>query len=170
MQSKKRFLTLIFVLNLILVGCGTARFLPTETIYLPPTLAATLPIIQTTLPTTLPITPTPSCRNDLTFLQDLTLPDGSIVIPGDSLDKRWEVENTGTCNWEIGYTLRLITGSEMGAHPEHPLFPARAGSVATIRIIYTAPDASGIYRSAWQAYDSEGEVFGDPIFIEIVVP
>jgi len=161
---------IIFLISLILIGCGAFNFLPTQSVYIPPTLAASPQSLQTPLPTDIPATPTPSCRNNLTFIEDLTLPDGTVVNSGETLDKRWQVENNGTCNWEAGYTLRLITGPDMDATPEQALYPARAGTETTIRVIYTAPSESGIYRSAWQAYDPEGEAFGDPIFIEIVVP
>jgi hypothetical protein len=162
------YLTPIFIISFLLSGCSS--LFPTQPVFVPPTLAATSRAIQTPLPTTLPATPTPSCINNLAYISDLTLPDGTFVNPGESLDKRWQVENTGTCNWEEGYTLRLITGPEMGGVPEHHLYPARAGTEAVIRIIYTAPAEPGIYRSAWQAYDPNGQAFGDPIFIEIIVP
>lgn len=162
-------LCLALLLATALVGCN-ARLFPTPDVYVPPTLAATpppasLPPAAGTAPT-----PTPSCTNYLQFLTDLTIPDGTSVSPGAELDKRWQVKNTGTCNWEVGYTLRLIAGPEMGAPPVHPLYPARAGAEAVIRILYTAPAASGIYRSAWQAHTPDGAPFGEPIFIEIVVP
>lgn len=113
--------------------------------------------------------PTPLCVNDLTFLEDLTIPDGAVVQPGDELDKRWLVENSGTCNWDRDYGLVLIGGPDMGAAQHQALFPARSGARAVIRIIFTAPEEPGVYRSAWQARDPSGELFGDPFFIEIVV-
>lgn len=57
----------------------------------------------------------------------------------------------------------------MGTPPEKALIPARSGNQAEIRIIFTAPTEPGSYRSAWQAQDPQGDLFGDPIFIEIVV-
>ena len=93
-----------------------------------------------------------------------------MVNPGETLDKRWQVQNNGACNWGFGYTLRVVTGPDLGAAPEQALFPARAGTDAVIQILYTAPTEPGIYRSAWQAFDSTGRAFGDPIFIEVVVP
>jgi hypothetical protein len=158
------------IFTLFLTGCSTLNLFPTPDVYVPPTLAASPPPVETALPTPLPVTPTPTCRNNLIYLEDLTLPDGTNVNPGETLDKRWLVKNDGTCNWEAGYTLRLITGPDMGAAPEQPLYPARADTEATLRLLYTAPAESGIYRSAWQAFDPSGQAFGDPIFIEIVVP
>ncbi len=158
------------LLLLVLTGCSSLGLVPTQSLYVPPTLAASPQPLETPLPTLNPATPTPSCTNNLTYLEDLTLPDGTVVNPGETLDKRWQVTNEGTCNWGAGYTLRLITGPDMGAEPEQALYPARAGTETTIRVIYIAPAESGTYRSAWQAFDPGGQAFGDPVFIEIVVP
>lgn len=163
---------------LILSACGAGR---APTPYLPPTIAPTSPLtvpvnqVQANLVTeTVDLespeaTPTPACVPILTFLEDLTVPDGSLVTPGSILDKRWRVENSGTCNWDENYRLKLIAGPELGAKPEQALYPARSGTQAVLRIIFTAPEEPGPYRSAWQAYDPGGEPFGDPFFIEIVV-
>ena len=121
--------------------------------------------------TQIPDTPTPICLDGLIFLEDITIPDGTQVFTGDILDKRWKVENSGTCNWNSAYRIKLLDGIAMEASQEQALYPARAGSTAIIRIIYTAPKEPGFYRSAWQAVSPKGEFFGDPIFIDIeVVP
>lgn len=113
--------------------------------------------------------PTPACVSNLSYLEDLTIPDGTQVFAGQSLDKRWLVENTGSCNWDDRYSLRLVSGSSMGASEILALYPARGGIQASIRIELTAPNEPGAYRSAWQAYDPQGQPFGDPIYIDIVV-
>ena len=84
--------------------------------------------------------------------------------PVRPLDKRWEVENSGTCNWDERYRLQLIAGPEMGAPPEQALYPARSGTQAVIRIVFTAPAEPGTYRSAWQAYNPAGRALWRPIF------
>lgn len=163
---------------LILSACTGS---PTPTLYVPPTLAATLPLVQT--PKTqdnsatevaaqeIPqVTPTPSCNANLRFLEDLTIPDGTLVQPETILDKRWWVENSGTCNWDRQYRLKLISGPEMGAASEYALFPARSGTQALVQISFTAPEEPGAYRSAWQAFDPQDQPFGDPFFIEVIVP
>ncbi len=137
--------------------------------YRPPTLAPTNP----------PATSTPlpvagesedrDCTDSLTFVTDVTIPDGTAVMAGSSIDKRWEVKNNGTCNWDNSYSLRLIGGPEMGANPQQALIPARSGSQIVIRMEFVAPDEPGGYRSAWQAFNPEGVAFGDPFYIEIVV-
>jgi hypothetical protein len=62
---------------------------------------------------------------------------------------------------------KLIAGPDMSASTDQALYPARSGSQATIRIIFTAPNESGVYRSAWQAHNPAGQPFGDPVFIEV---
>jgi hypothetical protein len=130
----------------------------------PPESYVDNPPVETPAPTVVP-----ECYNGLFFVEDLTIPDGTQVAPGTMLDKRWRVQNTGTCNWDDGYRLKEIAGPELGAAPEQRLYPARSGSEATIRIQFTAPEEAGTYRSAWQAYDLEDRPFGDPFFIEVVV-
>ncbi|MCS6907515.1 MAG: NBR1-Ig-like domain-containing protein [Anaerolineales bacterium] len=107
--------------------------------------------------------------NSLRFLSDVTIPDGSEVERSAILDKVWEVENSGTCNWDERYRLKLIGGSELGAKPEQALYPARSGTKFQIHIRFTAPQEPGRVRSVWQAFDPEGRPFGDPIYMEIVV-
>ena len=162
----------VFIVLFLLTGCSSDHeATPTLDVYRPPTQAVT----ATPLPVTTPEqeierpTPEPACTNALWFFQDLTLPDGTQVTPGERLDKRWLVQNAGTCNWDERYEIRLEAGPNMGVPATQALFPARSGLDVTIRMNFIAPDEPGTYRSAWQAYDPDGVAFGDPFFIEVVV-
>lgn len=119
--------------------------------------------MPTATPTTGP------CANELTFLDDLTIEDGATFSPGASIDKQWLVQNDGTCNWDETYKLKWIGGHTLGVSEEQPLFPARAGAQVTLRIVFTAPAEPGIYQSAWQALDPAGNIFGEVVYMEIVV-
>jgi hypothetical protein len=135
------------------------------------TLAATATIlpISATDQAALPTSTTLSCNDNLTFLADLTLPDGSVVSPNASLDKQWQVENSGTCNWDERYRIKLVSGPDLSGRSEQELFPARSGTQAIIRVQFTTPADPGAYRSAWQAHSPQGVPFGDPFFIDILV-
>ena len=74
-----------------------------------------------------------------------------------------------TDNWNAAYRLRNVGGAALGAPGEIALYPARAGTRATLRILFTAPFAEGVYESAWQAMDANGSPFGDPIYIRVAV-
>ncbi len=126
-------------------------------------------IKATPLPTIVPTVDPANCSDNLTYVQDLTIPDGTITTFGLILDKQWLVENSGTCNWNSNYRLKHIGGATLGASEELALYPARAGTQATIQIMFTAPFTEGVYESAWQAVDENGAAFGDPIYIRVVV-
>ncbi len=173
-MKNKLLLLLIILFTFAAAGCEalSPQRQPAAP-FIPPTMAA-----PTRRPTPQP-TETPSvprstalaqaCVNNLTYLEDQSIPDGTVVAPGEQLDKRWKVKNTGTCNWDEPYRLKLIAGKDMSTSVEQSLYPARSGTEAIIRIIFTAPAEPGSYRSAWQAYDPEDRPFGDPFFIEITV-
>jgi hypothetical protein len=172
--------TILFVLvGLSLAACG-GQSEPDQSniqgeVFIPPTPAVTstpplvTPSITPPAAETFRPSPTPACSDSLTYLEDLSIPDGALVNPGESMDKRWLVENSGSCNWDASYALQLVAGPELDVPEKQALYPARSGSTATIRIIFTAPSEPSTYRSAWQAYNPQGEAFGDPIFIEVTV-
>jgi hypothetical protein len=162
---------------LLIVACAPT---PTPTPFIPPRAATpTLPLIQGNTPVILTFTPqpmatssptaTPPCTDGLAFVEDVTIPDRTVVSPGARIDKQWLVQNNGTCNWDSRYRLRFVGGLEMSAAAEQALYPARAGSQATIRIVFTAPGEPGNYSTAWQAVDPNGQPFGDAVFMEIIV-
>jgi hypothetical protein len=109
------------------------------------------------------------CIDDARFIEDLTIQDGTIVIPGKRLDKRWSVQNSGTCDWGPGYALvRLGEDPFVGAE-EIALYPARAGSSAIWQLVLEAPEEPGDYLSHWQAQNPQGYLFGDSVFLLVVV-
>ena len=176
--SRNLFAALLIFLALS--ACSPAH---TPTPFRPPTAQAPLIeptlIIQPTkqvvvvqsspLPTILPTADQTNCVNSLHFIIDLTVPDNSFATFGSTLDKQWLVENNGTCNWNANYRLKHLGGATLGAPEEVMLYPARAGTQATLQIIFTAPFTDGVYESAWQSYDPSGNPFGDPIYIRITV-
>jgi len=124
------------------------------------------PSPTTELPTA---TPQPPCFASLRYLADLTYPDGTLVSPGQTIQKQWQVENNGSCDWKSGYRLKLVGGYPLGVFNEPALYPARAGTQATLEIDFTAPLEPGLYRTAWQAFDPEGNPFGDTVYMEVIV-
>lgn len=176
MQS--RFLLIVTLTILLTAACSPA---PAPTPFRLPTaqpplieptfiINPTQPIVvveSSPLPTIIPTINPEECFNNLTFVSDLTIPDNTSVTYGSTIDKQWIVQNSGTCHWNSDYRLRHIGGAVLDAPEEIALYPARAGTQATIQILFTAPFTDGEYESAWQAFDPDGLAFGDPIFIRI---
>lgn len=142
------------------------QILPTQVIPTNTPVAVTLTAIPTA--TILP-TLTGPCTNSLTFVEDTTIPDNTLIPIAAVMEKQWLVSNSGTCNWDSTYRLKWISGEKFGAVEEYPLFPARAGTQAVLQIIFNAPPVEGTYESGWQGYGSDGTAFGDTIWVRIVV-
>ena len=162
---------------ILLAACSPTQ---TPTPFIPPRAATptqgniqgNTPVIPTNTPAPIPTaspTVTPPCTNGLAYVDDLTIPDGTFVTPGSLVEKKWQVQNNGSCNWDSRYRLLFSGGVNMGANTEQGLYPARAGALAVIRITFIAPDEPGTYTTAWQAIAPNGEPFGDPVFMEINV-
>jgi hypothetical protein len=174
---------IILTLVIFLAGCGPQ---PTASPFIPPSnetvIQITVPLSYTPppLPTTIGATPTSvnipvavtaevSCYNSLRFVEDVNFPDGTVVRPGEKIEKLWRVENNGTCSWDSRYRMRLVEGEQLGAPVELALFPARPGTQAELRVIFISPRENRYYRSTWQAFGPDGLVFGDPFYIDIFV-
>ncbi len=169
-MDARRLLSLaVSILLFLLAACAPA---PSGTPYLPPSPAQDVtppPTATSPRPTFEPLPEGDPCTNDLAFVDDLTIPDYTVVAPGSQLDKQWLVQNAGTCNWDSRYRLRYVGGYTLGAPEEQALYPAVAGAQVTIRILFTAPAEPGEYVSIWQAFDPEGIPFGEAFLIRIIV-
>jgi hypothetical protein len=160
---------IILFTSILLSACGEQDARIEDTYFIPPTLAPQAAPVVLETPTEDLLTPTPECTNILSFVEDVTVPDGTAFAPNATIDKRWLVKNEGTCNWDSGYRIKMVSGVEMDADTEQALYPARSDSEAEIRVVFTAPEIPDRYQSSWQAFDSNDVPFGDLFFIDIIV-
>ncbi|MBI9046884.1 MAG: hypothetical protein JEZ06_20530 [Anaerolineaceae bacterium] len=177
-KSQNRTVWFCFIIILIIFsipGCGLSpsRSAPgaVETPYfVPPTYEPTPNPTQE--PTSIQATATPTqkdCQNNLSFISDITIPDGTAIHKGSSLDKQWEVQNSGTCNWDSSYKFTLLSGDALGSDETQALPPSRSGSKTIIQVQFTAPQETGNFHSVWQAKDGNGNLFGEPFYMDIMV-
>lgn len=115
-------------------------------------------------------TPTLPTTDFATFLSDVTLPDGSVVSPGQALHKIWRVRNSGTSTWGPGYQLVFIGGNRMGAPASISIPTTAPGATADLTVNITAPSSGGSYTSRWRLRNTQGVYFGDELWINITVP
>ncbi|MBI3362308.1 MAG: hypothetical protein HY023_14505 [Chloroflexi bacterium] len=109
------------------------------------------------------------CTPDLLFVADATVPDGTQFKPGETIDKRWTVRNSGSCAWGPEFRVVLVGGDAMGASAELALYPALPGAEGIVRAQLTAPGQPGDYVGTWQARDPEGKLFGNKMWVRITV-
>lgn len=155
----------------LLAGCAS-NVTPTLTpvVYEPtPYLSVDVAPAPTESIGSLPATPTTICSNDAQFVEDLTLPDGTEVLPGAALDKRWLILNRGGCAWGPEYRLVQIGESRIEGPRELALYPAVGGGQAIWQVPLIAPPQDGEYISRWRAQAPDGTLFGDEVYVLIVV-
>jgi len=120
------------------------------------------------------VTPTPTpmviaCQKNAALVEDVTVPPGTAIQPGETFVKTWRIKNSGTCDWRAGYYLDLVEGQAFGAaRTTVPAVPALASTEISLNM--TAPTLSGTYRGVWQMFDPAGKPFGQKFTVEFVVP
>jgi len=93
-------------------------------------------------------TATPTCPQAL-FVTDVTIPDGTVMTPGQTFTKKWRIRNTGECAWN-GYSVVFDTGDSMGGPASKPLGVVNPGQEVDVELSLTAPASSGNYRGYWR--------------------
>ncbi|MGD2157429.1 MAG: NBR1-Ig-like domain-containing protein [Anaerolineales bacterium] len=101
------------------------------------------------------------CTDQAEFVEDVTIPDDTIVAAGDTFEKTWRLRNTGTCTWTTEYQIVFDNGDQMDAESLAPL-PQEVDPEETVDISVelTAPGAEGTYRGDWKLQNADGQVFG----------
>ena len=94
------------------------------------------------------------------FIQDVTVPDGAQLSPGEVFTKIWRLQNRGTCTWTPDYDVVFYSGAQMsGATMQIPGYIVPGQSV-DIAVTFTAPSTPGHYVGYWILRNSSGALFG----------
>lgn len=136
-----------------------------------PILSTYTPIVAPpTQPTVIVPTATPLCYQG-TFVSE-TVPDGTVVKPGEVIRKTWEIKNTGTCEWTSNFRWIFVAGDPMKGTTNRsiPGGPYQPGDTMSITINLTSPLIPGTYRATYKMQDAKGNFFTQYGFwVEIVV-
>ena len=104
-----------------------------------------------------------------------TIPDGTIMKPGETFWKTWRLKNNGTCTWNSKYKIVYWSGDLLGGLLEYP-FPevVRPGEEVNITLFLKAPEANGNYASYWKIQSEWGGQFGvgqydEPMWVQMNV-
>ena len=139
-----------------------AQNAPTQT-PLPPSTSTPVPATNTLLPTNtpLPTATTVSYCDWVSFVKDVTVPDGTSFARGETFIKTWRLKNLGTCTWTPDYMLVFTNGEQMGGTTAVRL-PGYAspGQTVDVTVTLTAPDKPGNYVGYWMLRNASGALFG----------
>ncbi|MHB0858353.1 MAG: NBR1-Ig-like domain-containing protein [Anaerolineae bacterium] len=104
------------------------------------------------------------------FVDDVTIPDDTIVHAGERFIKTWRVLNGGKAPWPTGARLIYVTGDLLGGAASAPLVePVAPGDSVDISVPMSAPTISGSYRGSWQMQAPDGHTFGSTLAVVVRV-
>jgi hypothetical protein len=104
------------------------------------------------------------------YLSDVTIPDGTVMQPGQEFTKTWRVRNSGTCAWSTSYSL--VYGGyadRLGGQTTALTAEVAPGQESDVSIDMVAPTQAGNYVSAWRISNAQNFPFGEFLTVVIVV-
>ena len=117
-----------------------------------------------------------TCTNSVQFVDDITIPDDTVLAPGEEFVKTWRLRNNGTCPWIEGYKIVAVDDEPLEGDTEMDIeAPVAPGQTTEVSVTLIAPEAPDTYRSNWQMNDADGDLFGvngfleDAFWLQIVV-
>jgi hypothetical protein len=113
--------------------------------------------------------PTANGCYDEAYVSDVMIADGSILAPGEEFVKTWELQNTGSCDWSEDFLITFSSGDDMDGDNTEIDEAVEAGDTAEISVSLIAPDDEGTYTGYWKLTTENGTVFGESVYVLIVV-
>lgn len=180
----------LMLLSFSLAACSLSAAEPTATPSPEPSATQTLATIApTNTPTNTPtVTPSPTatrtvssggqsggqtvCNYNLSFVADISLPDGTQVFTGSTVTKTWRVRNSGNCNWAGGFTFRQVDGDAMSATTINSPTVAVGQTVdisVTLNVGTNISAYTRLERANFRMYDNAGRAFGDTLYAELAI-
>ena len=125
-----------------------------------------LPTMVSSLPTS---TSGGSSCNNSAYVSDVTVTDGTVMSPGQTFVKTWALQNTGSCTWDTGFTIRFFSGDQMGGTSGPVTSSVAPGGQTDVSVTLTAPLTAGTYQGNWRLADDSDITFGEIIDVVIDV-
>lgn len=100
--------------------------------------------------------------DDVRFVADATIPDGTTVRVGQRFVKTWEIRNSGSVEWINRYLRRLGPSDAEGlchSPARVPIPRTPPGAPVRISVPFTAPALPGSCRADWMIVDETGRYF-----------
>ncbi len=137
-------------------------------------LAGFTPLASPLAPTASGPIKTANGCNDASFIGE-TVPDKTEFTAGKAFSKAWQLQNTGTCTWDVGYTFAFLTdvsspniaGYDIAIKNSDEV--TKPGHSQSFVVKLTAPSTAGEYFGYWKLKDAAGNFFGPRVYLDIIV-
>ncbi|RGB22858.1 hypothetical protein C1646_729705 [Rhizophagus diaphanus] len=111
------------------------------------------------------------------FIEDVNVPDGTVLVPQAQFLKIWKMSNNGSIAWPESTVLHYVGGQRMfndaliksGEEPKILVGSVEVGKTVCISADLQAPSEPGKYVSFWRLTDSDGNRFGHKVWCDITV-
>ncbi|XP_076063256.1 protein ILRUN [Oratosquilla oratoria] len=106
----------------------------------------------------------------MTFVRDITIGEGESVPPNTRFIKTWRIQNSGEEPWPSGCCLIFTGGERLGAGERVEVgSPLAPGQFCDVSVEMVSPSATGLYSSKWRMTTTQGNFFGEAIWVIIQV-
>ena len=177
----------------VVTASATAKVLPSPKVVSNTVTPSPTPTTETTplatITVTQEITESYTCAA-FKWIADVTVPDGTVMKPGEIFLKVWQIENTGTCPWNLDYELAYDHGEQFDG-PEQTraqfyspdaeltsnlgdagwlefVTEVKPGEKVNLPLFLRAPEKAGEYKSVWRLSGPDG-IGIDFLWVDIVV-
>ena len=145
---------------------GLLSATPNVALLITPTVTDTLlpsPTFQQQVPTSTTVAGVITGCDNSVYISDVTIPDGTLVAPGQTFTKTWKVSNNGTCAWTATYQIIFISGDAMGGKATAIGKIVNPGESVDVSVTLTAPAAAPNITGTWRLSNDKGQPFGTPL-------
>lgn len=127
-------------------------------------------------------------RDAMAFVADVTVPDHSVVLPGERFTKIWAIQNVGDVAWPARQLARqdeaLVVARRERSGALTPLLeahlsslervlnlpPVPAGQVLELSVDFVAPQENCTVASIWRLQTPDGQpCYQDRAFVQVIV-
>jgi hypothetical protein len=127
-------------------------------------------------PTATATTTPGECEDNVDFVRDISIPDDTVIFPGETFIKTWRLLNAGTCTWTTDYKLVFESGELMNASTSMNLpTSVEPDDEFDLSIELKAPATPGTYKGNWLLSNAAGVKFGlgndsdTPFYVQVSV-
>lgn len=113
----------------------------------------------------------PKSEMNAKFIKDINFPENSVIAPGITLIKQWQVKNNGSTVWPEGSKLIFLRGNRelLGEQEEFSAPIAQPGQTVDVSCPITVPTKPGRYSAYFKLADKDRVVFGGRFWTEFTV-
>ena len=110
------------------------------------------------------------CENKAEFVEDVSIPDHTVIERGDLFVKIWRVRNSGSCTWTPAYQIDQAQGNPIEWQEMAITEIVPPGEDTEVSVTIQSPAIPGTYQAWWQLSDEQGRTFGEQLGLIFEAP